>query len=256
MEQKKLLWVLFSTVGFILVVSVVGVLVFNNRSEGRRLALRGRAETEEESREGGLTGGREFDPYEWVQNGEDHPGLMETETGSETTITDLHIGESGESGGTESEAEDGESKAEAAAGIADGKDPHLEEMTDSKDIEVTIYTPEEKEEPAPAPQTRARTATAREQTRAPKTVNVKEYWIQTGSYASKFRAEEVKGLLAEKVIANVISTTEVDSSTYYRVRIGPYSGKEEAEKFLQWIRDVNGFESSYVSMVYVKKRVN
>ncbi|MFW6387745.1 MAG: SPOR domain-containing protein, partial [bacterium] len=35
----------------------------------------------------------------------------------------------------------------------------------------------------------------------------------------------------------------------YRVRVGPYDNRNEAQKFLSWIQELEGFEQSYVSLV-------
>ncbi len=228
MEQKKLLWIIFSAVGFILIVGVVGSVLFWPKDGERMLARGGRTEEARES-----AADRQFDPIEWVQTDEEHPGIMEPETEDTAEGTELVIGEAG----TETRPDEL---------LNGGKDI---EILSTKDIEIEVYKPEPRTE-APAPSRSA----AEPSEPAPRIEKVKEYWIQTGSYASKFRAEEVKNLLAQKGIVSIITTTAVDDSTYYRVRIGPYGGEDEAEKFLEWIQGVSGFETSYVSMVYVKKR--
>jgi hypothetical protein len=247
MEQKKLLWVIFSTVGFILIIGVVGSLIFLPNSRGIRLVRKDRTE---EARESAVE--KEFDPIEWVQTDGDYPGIMESEAGGEPSVTEIVIGENGEI--------ESETGAAGHTGVlskeAAGKEPAVGEKEglagpDSKDIEIAVY----KAEPETEVTSRPRTAQKPAET-APRTERVREYWIQTGSYSSKFRAEEVKSNLAQKGVASLITTTEVNGDTYYRVRIGPYAGKDEAEKFLDWIKGVSGFESSYVSMVYVQKRVN
>jgi len=87
----------------------------------------------------------------------------------------------------------------------------------------------------------------------PRPETVKQYWIQAGSYKSNSKAEDLKSRLALKGIAARIVTRNISGTTYFRVRIGPYINKNEAEKFLNWIRKVNGLEKSYISLVYAKK---
>ena len=87
----------------------------------------------------------------------------------------------------------------------------------------------------------------------PKPETVKEYWIQAGSYKSNSKAEELKSQLASKGITSRIITRDISGTTFFRVRIGPYVNKKEAEKFLNWIKKISGLEKSYVSLVYVKK---
>ena len=48
-------------------------------------------------------------------------------------------------------------------------------------------------------------------------------------------------------------SSSLRNETFYRVRIGPYSNKGEAEKFLSIVKQVQGLESSYISMVGASK---
>ena len=84
-------------------------------------------------------------------------------------------------------------------------------------------------------------------------VNVTEYWIQTGSFTSVASAENAKQTLVTKGFSPSIQTKDVSGTDYYRVRIGPYPSKEEAEKFLHWVKGIDGFLESYVSKVYTKR---
>jgi cell division protein FtsN len=74
------------------------------------------------------------------------------------------------------------------------------------------------------------------------------YWIQTGSFKSKSKADECNAVLIENGLAGRILTKEVNKNTYFRVRIGPYENKKEADKFLSWIRKIAGMEESYISI--------
>jgi DedD protein len=80
-------------------------------------------------------------------------------------------------------------------------------------------------------------------------VRVTEYWIQAGAFSSASRADEVSRHLEERGLAAHTSTRDLNGKTHFRVRVGPYVSKDEAEKFLSWIRELKGFESSYISMV-------
>jgi cell division protein FtsN len=84
---------------------------------------------------------------------------------------------------------------------------------------------------------------------ASKPERVTEYWIQAGSFSSAARAEEVARRLEERGLAARTSTRDLNGKTHFRVRVGPYASKAEAEKFLGWIRELKGFETSYISMV-------
>jgi cell division protein FtsN len=88
----------------------------------------------------------------------------------------------------------------------------------------------------------------------PRTVLVKEYWIQAGSYQDRNKAELLNDTLTAKGLPGRIMTKDVNGETYFRVRIGPYSIKKEAEKFLTWIKALKGMENSYISEVAVKRK--
>jgi cell division protein FtsN len=235
MEHKKLLWVIFSVVGFVLVVAVLGMVLFWPGGAEEEDGVLGALDTSE----------KEFDPIEWVREDEEYPGLEKPaeEAEDEEDVTIVY-GENGEKTEAEGEAEEEPKDAE-------------KDVSGTKDIEIEVYEPSKREdrpkertEPAekPAPE-------PREEKKA-ETVRIKEYWIQTGSYTDLYRAEEIKRELAERGVASVITSKTVNDTIFYRVRIGPYASSNEAEKFLGWIRGISGFESSYVSQVYTKKRLN
>jgi DedD protein len=73
-----------------------------------------------------------------------------------------------------------------------------------------------------------------------------DYWVQTGSFSTKARADGVKETLASKGIGSVIENREVEGKTFYRVRVGPYTSKNEADYWLSLIKSINGFEDSQI----------
>ncbi len=248
MEQKKLLWVIFSAVGFVFIIAVAGLVFFWPRDK-------------ETADDGGkmITGlSRDFDPVEWVREDQEYPGI-EDETEGEGDNLILVYGESKEGTTTGETDGDAAGKAEDAAaaqnaGKSEGAtaDETSQKISTGKDgVEIEIYQPKAGEQ-----KVTAEPAAEKEPEEKTRSERLKEYWIQAGSYTSMVRADEVKQELSEKGIASVVTTKTVNSTDYYRVRIGPYGSKAEAEKFLSWIRSVQGFESSYVSMVYVTRRLN
>ena len=82
---------------------------------------------------------------------------------------------------------------------------------------------------------------------------IEEYWIQAASYKNRSRAENLRVKLNADGMQGTVTTRTIDGNPYYRVRIGPYPDKQEAEKFLAWIQNIDGLESSYISLVYAKK---
>jgi DedD protein len=72
------------------------------------------------------------------------------------------------------------------------------------------------------------------------------YWVQTGSFSAKARAEEVKETLASKGISSIIENREIDGKIFYRVRMGPYTSEDEARHWRFFIKSIDGFEDSMV----------
>jgi DedD protein len=96
---------------------------------------------------------------------------------------------------------------------------------------------------APAPAARAPAAT----TPAPAPSRAKDnYWVQTGTFSTIARAEAVKDTLSAKGINSLVENREVQGKTYFRVRVGPYVSKNEADYWLALIKSIHGFEESLV----------
>ena len=73
-----------------------------------------------------------------------------------------------------------------------------------------------------------------------------DYWVQTGAFTAKIRAEDAKELLASKGITSIIENRLVDGKTWYRVRLGPYTSEKEANYWLALVQSIDGFSESQV----------
>jgi DedD protein len=80
----------------------------------------------------------------------------------------------------------------------------------------------------------------------PKAKTTKDYWVQTGAFSAKIRAEDSRELLASKGITSIIENSEVNGKTWYRVRVGPYTSENEANYWLALVKTINGFGDSQV----------
>ena len=76
---------------------------------------------------------------------------------------------------------------------------------------------------------------------------VDEYWIQAASFTSRGRADELKQALAEKGVAALISVKDISGKSWYRVRIGPYPTKVEADGWLGRLKGIPGCAEAYAS---------
>lgn len=270
MEQHRVLIVIVSMTLFLAVVLGAGLWLFYPREEERQPLLAELPAQDE---------GRVFDPIEYLRGEEDLPGLeAETEEEEDGDIIIVY---------GESDAETAETDESPAA--VRSREPVAEDRTAASEDRATTPappssgrprvvsesatdTPGPAPSPAPASEPRqsapiensrpdaATAAPARPSARAqesaattpaaPRTETRREYWIQVISSPSLDTVEQAKARLKEWTISGVITSTTKDATVYYRLRIGPYSEKDEAEKFLEWVGRIEGFGTSYISLVY------
>ena len=76
-----------------------------------------------------------------------------------------------------------------------------------------------------------------------------EFWVQVGSFASRARANALEQRLSDQGIISRVTTRSADAKVFFRVRVGPYGSRKEAEKFLAWVQRVDGMDGSYISEV-------
>ena len=93
--------------------------------------------------------------------------------------------------------------------------------------------------PTPAAVPQARPAPAQQRVQ-------NDYWIQTGAFTARIRAEGAREMLASKGITSIIENRIVDGRTWYRVRVGPYTTEEEANHWLTLVQSIDGFNNSQV----------
>ena len=76
-----------------------------------------------------------------------------------------------------------------------------------------------------------------------------QYWVQAASYNNKKNADTARdSLTANKIPCDVFTYTDSKGKVFYRVRVGPYSTKSEAEYWQSRITLIEEFsrEPSYV----------
>ena len=76
-----------------------------------------------------------------------------------------------------------------------------------------------------------------------------EFWVQVGSFASRARATALEQRLSDQGIVSRVTTRPTDTEVFFRVRVGPYGSRHEAQKFLAWVQRVDGMDGSYISEV-------
>jgi DedD protein len=223
MERNRVLWVIFSISLFLVVVLGVGLYLLRPVSEkGPAVAAQA------------LPQPSGFDAFEYVRGRTELPPVTEPKAPEEMVIV-----------------------------VGEREQPPAAQKAEAKAAPPAAALPAQRPPAAPAaPKAAARTPTPKAGTAkpraaaaspAPRTVKVNEYWIQVVSVSSLPRAEEAARCLAEQGLAPMVTTREMSGKTYYRVRVGPYSAKAEAEKFLDWVRNLKGYEASYISMVAARR---
>ena len=99
-----------------------------------------------------------------------------------------------------------------------------------------------KPEAAPA---KPQTAPAKSVPEAPKKT-FQDYWVQAGSFSTRERADGVKNTLGAKGLTAIVTNQEINGSTYYRVRVGPYTSRNEADYWLAMVKSIDGFQESQI----------
>lgn len=85
---------------------------------------------------------------------------------------------------------------------------------------------------------------------ATKTAAVTRFWVQVAAYSNKKTAENARSVLSDKKINSDIYTYEdAKSKLFYRVRVGPFTTKSEAEYWQSKIVEISDFSKagSYVT---------
>ncbi len=114
-------------------------------------------------------------------------------------------------------------------------------------------TPAAKVIPTPAVTVPVKAPTAKKPVLKPTSVKVDEYWIQAASFSSRGRADELKQGLSEKGVAALITVKDISGKSWYRVRIGPYSVKADADGWLGRLKAIPGCAEAYVSRMVATK---
>lgn len=88
-------------------------------------------------------------------------------------------------------------------------------------------------------------------TAKPSYVETTKYWVQCAAYTSKKTADSVRARLDEnRIPAEVFTYKDAKDNLFYRVRVGPYTTKSEAEYWQNRISQIDAFKTtqSYITM--------
>lgn len=98
----------------------------------------------------------------------------------------------------------------------------------------------------------AKSAPAKTQTvsKAAETKKITQYWVQVAAYSNKKTAENSRSILdANKIPSDIFTFKDSKGTLFYRVRVGPYTTKSEAEYWRTRIIKIDEFAKaeSYVT---------
>lgn len=240
MEKQKIFWVILSVSIFMVVLLIVGVFVVRQKPVAA-------VSTDTVSPLSDM-GTRIF------EYGADTPSAQAQGASNEPEVLKFIIGEeTPEAAAPETEPRTVPQAPQIAQAPAAAEQQQKIPPAAEPKIEVT----QEKHEPVQAaPQKAAPQKAAPKEAAPPRTVKTVEYWIQTGSYKSQTRAEDMSTLLTSKGLPGRVLSYSLEGDTYFRVRVGPYTNKNEAGKFLTIVKQIQGLEASYISSVTATRTVN
>jgi DedD protein len=115
------------------------------------------------------------------------------------------------------------------------------------DVQIKPVTPAKPAAVKPAPAPKPAAAAAEKPKAKPAEAKThRDFWVQVGSFTSRDRADGVKSTLDTKGLSAIITNQDVEGITRYRVRVGPYTSRNEADYWLAMIKSIDGFNESQI----------
>lgn len=255
MEQKKVIWIVVSIGVFLLIVIGAGLFLTYQKSQG----IKSNPAFSQ------VKPNTTVEPSDWVrQNGTmPTPDASQPETQGDGNLV-IGYGEEPETTETESTEPLASGDTVTVNVTLNNNSPTLEsKSTDTQD--KVVSEPAIKTSTKASDKTQTSTTSSASTNKTSTTVSTKvttsvnttstkavsktvtEYWIQASSYKTRTKAEDAKNLFDASGLKALITTKDIDGITWYRVRLGPYALKAEADNWLLKIKKIDGFSESYVS---------
>lgn len=221
-ENKKLLWIAVAVVVVVIVLAGTAVAFFYPR-QGRATAP---------ATVGNTAAPKAADPQDYLSAPQLEPSaVLDTGTGDNGDVIVIY-GDKPEG----LSAKPGEGEA-AIAATATAASPTAATPAEKPPVAASPAKPAVK--PAPKP---AATPAA---VSAPKALPPSsQYWVQAGSFSSRGKADELKDVLGKKGLSGLVTVTEINGKTWYRVRVGPYVSNSEASGWLTRVKAIPGCEEA------------
>lgn len=263
MEQKKILWVVAAVSVFVLVIFGFALVIYSpsktaEEERGAASVIINGKPAETALTSGAGSSPQSVDPDSWARNPEAMPGF-DTEivpSRASESLTDIN------SAYVASPAQEPEAEIEETINVRDlssrtsneerpaGRQPESAAGRGRSTGVIAVRQPQSTASRPAKPQAAESESggTGRQERQAAErqTVTVVEYWIQTGSFSSKLNAENARKMLTDRFFNAEIFTKDNNGTIAYRVRVGPYKDKTEAEYWLGTISETPEFSESMV----------
>jgi|GEM_PF-700688 len=220
--RSPALVVVFSILSILAIALTAGLLLLREREMPNSIRETFQPTTVEE------TVTDEFDPIDWAREGAEYPPLQVAEGEENEIVTDYT---------------DDQSQPEEVQPEEDFQKPVVtKQPAIIKPAPKPVITPPPKPPEKPKP--------------AYREVRENAYWVQIIATTNMSRAESVREEFSLRGFSTQIMTQDTGTEFIYRVRMGAFGTKSEAESFAARIRDIGGYEDSYVTLAPVTRRIS
>jgi len=218
-EQKKLLLVAVSVGVFLLVTITAAIAILTPKANTQETAITAQ-------------------PY---SSGRLQPATVGNDQQPASTAMNTNEGSGGAADALDNDRLTINIPKPTAAAVPDSQ----EALTPARNVATVAPAKPAAEKPAASKSSGSKSTASKPAAQA-KTKTTKDYWVQTGAFIAKVRAEDTREILASKGITSIIENSEINGKTWYRVRVGPYTSENEAKYWLALVKTIDGFGDSQV----------
>ena len=174
-----------------------------------------------------------------------------------TTTIDLKIDVADSSATAQGTSTINAASSASTTAVARAEAPRVEK-TASYESKPKVVKTEVKSAPKPvASKPLSAPAKAPVEKAAPKATEKTQFWVQVTALSSRKNADVAREVLAENEInADVFTYTDAKGRLFYRVRVGPYMTKSEAEYWQGKIAKIDSFQSNKSYIASTKTEIN
>jgi len=260
MENKKTLWIIAAVGAFLLVVLGAALILYSPTSKTQSTFTRTSSYEKNENNNGWYNQNIELDKLKDLQKnpGEnpkdmyvvtENTNIFEVPKNNNSNVIDLN--NRNNAGSDSNQQNINVTVTFADKGVIPVeivKKSDTEEAYDYKEQKtVTTVKKVEKSSPVTVKKSEPKKPVV---TPNPKPITVTKYWVQVAAYSNKKGAETARAALgSNKIEADIFTYKDNKENLFYRVRVGPYTTKSEAEYWRQKITGISEFSKaqSYVT---------